>query len=145
MSERARRSAPSWAALRAYALRESAELLLIVLGLGIADAWTVVPHWVWLALPLGKVTTSIGFYVLFLRTHLHRPPRHDVTTMIGRRARTLTPLHPLGQVKIDGEIWDARSADGTVLPAGSTVSISAVEGRRLLVEPRDRTSPLQQG
>jgi len=130
----------SWEGFRAYTLRESAEFLLIVLGLGIADALTVVPRWVWLALPLGKIATSVGFYILFLRTHLHRPPRHDVTAMIGRRARALTPLHPLGQVKIDGEIWDARSADGTLLPAGSTVSISAVEGRRFVVEPRDMTA-----
>ena len=39
-----------------------------------------------------------------------------------------------GAVYVDGKTWTARSADGTVLPAGSRVEIRRMEGVKLIVE-----------
>lgn len=122
---------------RAYALRESLELALIVLGLSIADSLTAVPVWIWLAMPLGKVAMSISFYALFLRPHLRRLPHHAVETMIGQRGRALTRLDPHGQVRVNGEIWSARTANGGICPAGQAVTIRTIEGKTLCVDGDD--------
>ena len=39
-----------------------------------------------------------------------------------------------GAVYVDGKTWTARSADGSVLPAGSRVEIRRMEGVKLIVE-----------
>jgi len=52
--------------------------------------------------------------------------------MIGTLAEAITPLAPDGQVKVDGEIWQAHSADGA--GAGDHVRITGVKGLTLQVE-----------
>lgn len=131
------RTTPFRVSRRAYAFREGVELGLILLGLGIADGLTVIPWWIWLAIPLGKTATSIGFYFVFLRSHLQRPPRHDIAAMIGRRAQTVTALTPRGQVKINGEIWGARVVDGGSCPAATVVEVRGIEETTLLVDRLD--------
>ena len=127
---RGRRSASA----RAYFIREGLELCLIIGGLGIADGITRVPLWVWIALPTGKTLFSILFYGLFLRRSLQRHPRHEPASLVGRTARTLAPLNPEGQIKIDGGIWRAKSRTGEVIPSQHDVLIQEACGRLLLVE-----------
>ena len=43
----------------------------------------------------------------------------------------------LGAVKVDGKIWTARSVSGKNIPAGSTVTIRAIEGVEEQVVPAD--------
>ena len=40
-----------------------------------------------------------------------------------------------GTVKVDGKIWTARSAGGDPIPAGTEVTIQAIEGVKVLVTP----------
>ncbi len=118
----------------AYFVREGLELCLVIGGLAIADGITRVPPLVWMALPSGKALFSILFYVLFLRRDLRRRPRHEPASLVGRTARTLAPLNPEGQIKIDGGIWRARSRTGNVIPSCHDVLIREACGRLLLVE-----------
>jgi membrane protein implicated in regulation of membrane protease activity len=124
---------------RAYAVREVAELALILAGLGIVEHFATVPWWIWVGLPIGKAIVSIGFYSVFLGHHLRRAPRHGPGALVGRRARVLTSLDPVGQVSISGEIWTARSSSHARVPPGSEVRIRAVAGLTLVVE-RPETS-----
>ena len=58
--------------------------------------------------------------------------------MVGGVAVVRTPLAPVGQVEIRGELWQARLLDSTSssFPApGDSVHVRAVEGLVLLVEP----------
>lgn len=55
-------------------------------------------------------------------------------TFVGRSATVVTAVAPRGQVKLDGEVWDARST--TVLVPGDEVVVTAVDGLVLDVEPR---------
>ena len=119
---------------RAYFVREGLELCLVIGGLAIADGITRVPLWVWMALPSGKTLFSILFYVLFLHRNLQRHPRHEPASLVGRTARTLVPLNPEGQIKIDGGIWRAKSRTGDVIPSHRDVLIQEACGRLLLVE-----------
>lgn len=42
-------------------------------------------------------------------------------------------LHATGQVKTGGNVWTARSADDTVIPAGAVVTVERMEGVKLIV------------
>lgn len=44
-----------------------------------------------------------------------------------------------GAVYVDGKTWTARSADGSVIPAGSRVKIEKMQGVKLLVSPVEKT------
>ena len=55
-----------------------------------------------------------------------------VQTMVGTLGEALTTLAPRGQVKIDGEIWEARAEQG--VRAGDTVRVTRVDGLTLEVE-----------
>ncbi len=55
--------------------------------------------------------------------------------MIGGTAIVRTPLNPTGQVEIRGELWQASLRGHASLAVGSTVSVRAVDGLLLIVEP----------
>ena len=46
---------------------------------------------------------------------------------------TIDNENSAGAVYVDGKTWTARSVDGTVIPAGSRVTIESMEGVKLLV------------
>ncbi len=54
-------------------------------------------------------------------------------TLVGRRAVVVRPLAPRGQVRLDGELWEAR-APGDVDP-GVEVVVTGLDGLVLEVEP----------
>jgi membrane-bound serine protease (ClpP class) len=58
-----------------------------------------------------------------------------VETLIGAEGIVVTPCHPLGQVKVAGEIWEARCAEGA--DPGDEVSVVGVEGLTLVVQETD--------
>ncbi|MDD6728122.1 MAG: NfeD family protein [Eubacteriales bacterium] len=43
-------------------------------------------------------------------------------------------LKGIGQVKGDGKVWTARSADDSVIPAGSVVKVEKISGVKLIVK-----------
>lgn len=65
-------------------------------------------------------------------------PRHavGVETLVGRQAVVVRASGRGGQVKIDGELWEAR-ASTSVPVVGARVVVRGVEGLVLLVEPVD--------
>jgi membrane-bound serine protease (ClpP class) len=59
--------------------------------------------------------------------------------MVGGLGITRTPLAPIGQIEIRGELWQAtleeRSRTGNMLPAATNVRVRAIDGLLLVVEP----------
>ena len=53
-------------------------------------------------------------------------------TLVGTTGRVVTPCTPLGQVRVQGELWRAHYAEDA--DAGAEVSVVALEGPPLLVE-----------
>jgi len=45
----------------------------------------------------------------------------------------------VGQAKVLGSIWTAKSADGSIIPVGANVLVKAIEGVKLIVELKDET------
>ncbi|BAL00762.1 hypothetical protein OBV_35630 [Oscillibacter valericigenes Sjm18-20] len=52
----------------------------------------------------------------------------------GKVTETVDNENATGAVYVDGKIWTARSADGTVFPKETLVTISKMEGVKLFVE-----------
>ncbi len=52
---------------------------------------------------------------------------------IGQRAVVLVPCAPDGYVRLQGERWRARSADGQPVPAGMVVEVQHLDGLTLVV------------
>ncbi len=130
MTARRRTASRGW---WAYAVREVAEVAVLVAVLAIVASFAEVPIWLLVGLPLLKAIASPIYYVLFLRRAFRRPPRSGAEDLIGRVARATTPLRPEGQIKLDGEIWSVRAADGGTIPRHDDVEIVGVRGNTLLV------------
>lgn len=71
--------------------------------------------------------------VVFVRWSKRRRAAVGVETLIGRTAVVVRPLLPRGQVKLDGELWEARSQ--TPLLTGADVIVTDLDGLVLEVEP----------
>ncbi|HSC50137.1 MAG TPA: NfeD family protein, partial [Gaiellaceae bacterium] len=54
-------------------------------------------------------------------------------TLIGKEAVVSEPCRPAGQVRLDGEIWQARCSAGA--SPGDRVRVVGRDGLTLLVEP----------
>ncbi len=64
---------------------------------------------------------------------LDRKPARGLTSMVGSRGRVVRKLNPSGQVRIAGEIWEAR-AEHDSIATGETVEVVAQSGLRLTVK-----------
>ena len=58
-------------------------------------------------------------------------PRTGAEAMIGTSAKVVTPLRPNGQVRLNGELWEAVSDEGA--DPGDIVRVDTVEGLTLVV------------
>jgi membrane protein implicated in regulation of membrane protease activity len=71
--------------------------------------------------------------------HLERGPRDqrsNIDRLIGASAVALEAVSAsAGTVKIGGDIWTARTADGSSLTAGSPVLVTRIEGATAVVLP----------
>jgi len=55
--------------------------------------------------------------------------------LVGATGEVTEPLAPAGQIRVQGELWQARSS--SELPNGSRVRVVAIDGLVLEVEPDD--------
>ena len=74
----------------------------------------------------------------FVRRYLRpRMTKTNLDAIPGREAtviRAIDNSQGLGQVRLDGKEWSARSADGSCLPEGTVVCVERIEGVRLFVK-----------
>jgi membrane protein implicated in regulation of membrane protease activity len=84
----------------------------------------------------GAGAIEVGEALFFVRWSQRRRARMGVETLVGRRAIVMSALAPAGQVKIDGELWGARS--DSPVESGCVVVVRDVDGLTLLVERQAR-------
>jgi membrane protein implicated in regulation of membrane protease activity len=100
-------------------------IVLVVLGI-VEMPWAAV-------LIVGAATVDIGESLLLLRWSQRRRATVGAEALVGKRGVAVTDLWPQGQVKVNGELWNARSDGG--VEAGAAVVVRAVDGLTLDVEP----------
>lgn len=73
---------------------------------------------------------------LFVKRIGHHPPRTNMYALEGKKGTVIATIIPnnAGQVKINGEIWMAKSVDNELLPEGSMVQVVRVQGAHLVVQ-----------
>ena len=100
--------------------------LALVLFLILPDPWNVVG---------GVLSLACG--VVEITYWQRRMKRVKVTTgvenLIGATGEVTAPLAPVGQIRVLGELWEARSS--SELPGGTIVRVVAMDGLTLDVEP----------
>jgi membrane-bound serine protease (ClpP class) len=60
-------------------------------------------------------------------------PKTGAETMIGQQAEVAVACRPTGQVRINGELWEATCAAGA--DVGDETIVRAIDGLTLIVEP----------
>lgn len=68
--------------------------------------------------------------------------RRALRELVGRRGVALTPMLPSGIVRIDGRNWDA-TCEGLAVEAGQKVSVVAIRGNRVYVQPYDPSEDVE--
>ena len=95
---------------------------------------TVLPSpWGWVAVPLAAAI-DVAETAFFARWSRRRKATVGAETLVGRTAVVVRALSPRGQVKLDGEVWEA-TATVDVAP-GAEVVVTRLDGLVLEVEPR---------
>ena len=68
-------------------------------------------------------------------TRPHIPTNADrVLGMVAKVTEAVDNERASGAVYVDGKTWTARSMDGSVIPAGTQVTVQKIEGVKLLVQ-----------
>jgi membrane-bound serine protease (ClpP class) len=89
--------------------------------------------------PWGLVAIAVGAALdvaetgAFLWWSGRRKALVGVQSLVGKRGVAVGELGPSGQVKVGGEIWNARCDSRCV--AGTEIVVSGVDGLVLVVEP----------
>jgi membrane protein implicated in regulation of membrane protease activity len=88
--------------------------------------------WPWnLVMILGGLAVEVGELTWGLSLARRWKPRTGAEAMIGEEATVVSACRPLGEVRVQGELWQARCDEGA--DPGDTVRIEAIEGLTLVV------------
>jgi membrane protein implicated in regulation of membrane protease activity len=88
--------------------------------------------------PWGIIAVFVGGIVdiaeslILLRWSRRRKTVTGTEALVGQKAFVVTPLRPVGQVRVAGELWAARSAAGA--DPDDEVVVRAVDGLTLFVD-----------
>ena len=103
-------------------------ILLFSLLLGI---FVLEEPWSWIVVA-GGATLELVETGLFVWWSKRRRAAVGTETLVGRRAVVSVTCRPQGQVRVAGEIWQARCDSGA--DVGEAVLIRAVDGLTLVVD-----------
>lgn len=101
--------------------------LLVALALAL---FVLSPPWSYVAVGVGAAVELGEAWFWWWLSH-RREPSVGVETIVGRVATVAAACRPRGQVRVAGELWQARCDDGA--DAGDEVRVVAVDGLELVV------------
>jgi membrane-bound serine protease (ClpP class) len=79
---------------------------------------------------------EVGYWYQRMRAHRVQT---GVENLVGAVGKVAEPLAPVGQIRVHGELWEARS--NQAVPSGVAVRVVAVNGLVLDVEPVREDTP----
>lgn len=88
--------------------------------------------WTWVVV-LAAAAFEVGESAALISWSKRRKAVVGAETLIGRSAIVAAECKPTGQVRIGGELWQARCAPGAEI--GDEVIVMALDGLTLVVEP----------
>ena len=81
--------------------------------------------------------TALFSLAIVVALYRHKRASSLTITVMGKTGDVVSDLAPEGTVMVQGELWRARSGDGSEVSANTHVKVTGVEGHLLLVEPAD--------
>jgi membrane protein implicated in regulation of membrane protease activity len=88
--------------------------------------------WTWIVV-LAGATYEVVEATLIVRWSKRRTAVVGAEALVGRRALVSAECRPVGQVRLAGELWQARCGPGA--DVGEEVIVKALDGLTLVVEP----------
>lgn len=55
----------------------------------------------------------------------------------------INPTHGIGQIKVSGETWSAKTTDNSVIEKGTQIKIIKIDGVKAIVEPIKKESTIK--
>jgi membrane-bound serine protease (ClpP class) len=104
------------------------------LALLVAIIFAFFVPWPWnILVVLGGVLIEVGELIWGRRLVRKWRPQTGAEAMIGMPAEVVSTCRPTGQVRINGELWEATCAAGA--DVGDTTIVRRIDGLTLIVEP----------
>lgn len=91
---------------------------------------------------IGFIITSIVTFLFFrpvLIKHIESPKeKTNVDSLIGKTGEVVKDISPIsyGHVKVDGQVWTAKSIDDCTLKKGTRVEVIKIQGVKLIVKEK---------
>lgn len=141
------------AAMVVFIIAEASTVTLVSIWFAVGSLVAIV-----VALLGGSLVVQVAAFLLtasllliFLRSivrkYIHpRIVRTNVDSVVGSTGVVTTPINnvaALGQVKLGGMEWSARSTDGSHIAAGTLIRVDRVEGVKVLVSPAETSVPAE--
>ena len=82
---------------------------------------------------------EVGESLFWIWLSKRRRPSVGVEALVGAHATVVTPCRPLGQVRVQGELWRGRCDEGA--DPGDEVQVENVDGLTLVVSPVGSPAP----
>jgi membrane protein implicated in regulation of membrane protease activity len=90
--------------------------------------------WPWsLAAAIASLVLFVFEVAYWQRRMRHRKVQTGVENLVGATGEVTSPLAPVGQIRVKGELWEARAS--TTIDPGTQVRVVAVHGLTLEVTP----------
>lgn len=102
------------------------------MALAVAIILALFAPWPWnLIAVVGGVGIEAVELVWGLRLARRWRPQTGAEAVIGQVAEVVAPCYPTGRVRVQGELWEARCAEGA--DVGQSVRIEGLDGLTLVV------------
>lgn len=104
------------------------------------------PGLLWLQIAVAVVVAILMLALLrpTLLEKIRRMPgyRSSIDKLVGSTGVVVAEVTAGGgEVKLSGEVWSARSVDGSPIPAGEQIEVYQVDGATVVVYPRHQALP----
>lgn len=108
---------------------------MLLVGAILLAVFVLPSPWSYVAVVSAAVVevVEVWFWLWYTR---RRRPTVGMETLVGRVGEVVTACRPRGQVRLDGELWNARCDDWA--DPGDPVRVAAIERLTLVVEPEPR-------
>ena len=118
------------------------EIIIVAVILWVLPRFGIlIPWWGLLLIIIGFVIYAVAVFLLGSRA-LKKKPLAGLSDMLGMQGKTAGRLAPNGFVKIEGELWEAKSQEG-IIDAGVGVVVVDQEGLKLVVKETNTTNKYQ--
>lgn len=103
-----------------------------------------------IVIQIGIFTVSSSLLLFCTRPFVNKVTKKDTTptnvfSIIGKKGivtKEINSNHSIGQIKVNEEIWSAKSLTDDIIPAGTEVTVLEVNGVKAIVEKCKETTTI---